>query len=175
MDDLRRDQTPEITSQLPASDEFGGDSACWANLFDREPDAALDDILPAADTLAVSLSPVDLLGLVSAFQGRGPVMSRRSDDLDLNLLVFRAGEGVAEHVNTTVDVLVVAVAGDGLVTLDGVEHQLATGQLVLITKGVRRRITATSDRFAYLTCHRRRLGLMPVPAHVAQRGTGTNE
>ncbi len=82
-------------------------------------------------------------------------------DLNVNLLVFTAGEGVAAHVNTEVDVLLIGILGEGVVIVDGGEHRVGAGQALVIAKGAQRAIRATSDRFAYLTCHRRRARLWP--------------
>ena len=82
-------------------------------------------------------------------------------DLNVNLLVWGADEGVVEHVNGEVDVLLVGIAGDGLAEVDGMAHPLRAGQALIIPKGVRRAIRSTGGRFAYLTCHRRPAGLWP--------------
>jgi mannose-6-phosphate isomerase-like protein (cupin superfamily) len=84
-----------------------------------------------------------------------------SEDLNLNLLVLTTGETVEEHVNAEVDVLLVGVAGSGTVAIDGDEHRLTAGQALVVPKGARRSIASTGERFAYLTCHRRRAGLWP--------------
>jgi mannose-6-phosphate isomerase-like protein (cupin superfamily) len=132
-------------------DQCGGDAPCWAHLFEdpEEGDA------------------VDLATIALSATGRGPAWSQRSDDLDMNLLVFGMGEGVDEHVNDELDVLLVGVAGAGVVTIDGTPHPLAAGQAVVVPKGTRRGIRGYAERFAYLTCHRRRAGLWPTT-----RGTG---
>ena len=126
----------------------GGDPPCWAHLFD-DPDAE-----NAGEA-------VDVMAIAEAAAGRGPVWSRRSDDLDINLIVFRLGEGIAEHRNDELDVLLVGVTGAGVVTIDGQPHPLAGGQVLLVAKGTSRSIRAHAERFAYLTCHRRRGGLFP--------------
>ena len=59
--------------------------------------------------------------------------------------------------------LIVAVAGEGILEVDDVRRPLRAGQAVLVAKGTRRGITSASDPFAYLTCHRRRAGLWPAP------------
>jgi mannose-6-phosphate isomerase-like protein (cupin superfamily) len=132
----------------------GGDPPCWAHLFEEEAGGADPDRAGA----------VDLAALARDAAGRGPAWTLRSEDLDVNLLVFGAGEGVAEHVNGEVDVLLVGVAGEGVVAVDGRPHPLGAGQAVLIPKGARRSIRAAGERFAYLTCHRRRQGLWPTGA-----------
>jgi mannose-6-phosphate isomerase-like protein (cupin superfamily) len=135
---------------MQASDETcGGDPPCWAHLFE-EADGA--DEPGGANLAAIALDAV----------GRGPAWTLRSQDLDVNLLVFAAGEGVAEHANDEVDVLLVGVAGEGSVTVEGRSHRLEAGYAVLVPKGTRRSTRAGSARFAYLTCHRRRAGLQPM-------------
>lgn len=131
-------------------DPEGGDSACWAHLF--------DDILDAdADEGPV----VDLVARSTSAAAPGAAWTHQSDDLNANLLVFPAGDGVAEHVNAEVDVLLVGVAGEGIVALDGDRYVLRAGSALAVRKGARRGTRAVSDRFAYLTCHRRRGGLLP--------------
>ena len=125
---------------------MGGDPACWAHLFED---------LAGAEV-------VDLAEIAGAEGAGGLSWALRGDDLNLNLLVFEAGDGVMEHVNHEVEVLLVGIAGEGVVTIDDRELPLQSGQLVLVPKGARRGTRATVNGFAYLTCHRRRGGLMPV-------------
>jgi mannose-6-phosphate isomerase-like protein (cupin superfamily) len=132
-------------------DELGGDAACWSGLFNR-------DLLEDAP---LGTPVIDLGAIAESFPGRGPAWTLQSEDLNVNLLRFRHGEGVDEHVNTEVDVLIVGIAGDGAVIVDGLSRELQPGQALLIRKGSRRGTRATGDSFAYLTCHRRRAGLMP--------------
>ncbi len=130
----------------------GGDPPCWAHLFDDlDADAAEPGPGVAADLAAIARSAA----------GRGPAWTLRSEDLDLNLLVFNMGEGVEEHFNHELDVLLIGIAGAGIVTIEGQPHPLAAGQAVMVPKGTRRSIRAYAERFAYLTCHRRRAGLWP--------------
>ena len=107
---------------------------------------------------------VDLAALARDSMARQPAWAMQSTDLNANLLVFDGDDGVVEHVNTEVDVLVVAVTGTGVVTIAGTDHALGAGQAVLIPLGVSRAIHAAGSRFAYLTCHRRRAGLWPAGA-----------
>lgn len=104
---------------------------------------------------------IDLSALAGSAAGPGPVWTHQSDDLNINLLVFAAGDGVAEHTNTELDVLVIGVDGTGSIEVDGQSHRCQPGQAVVIPKGARRATHAISQRFAYLTCHRRRAGLWP--------------
>ena len=104
---------------------------------------------------------VELAALARAATGPGAAWTHQSEDLNVNLLVFASGEGVAEHVNTEVDVLLVGIAGAGAVTIDGTRQVLRAGHALVIPKGANRAIQSQSDPFAYLTCHRRRGGLWP--------------
>jgi quercetin dioxygenase-like cupin family protein len=104
---------------------------------------------------------LDLAALASAATAPGSAWTRQSEDLNINLLVFASGEGVAEHINTEVDVLLVGIAGAGAVTVDGTRRVLRAGHALLIPKGANRGIQSESDPFAYLTCHCRRAGLWP--------------
>jgi quercetin dioxygenase-like cupin family protein len=79
-----------------------------------------------------------------------------SSELNANLVQFGTGQGVKEHVNDEVEVIVVGVSGEGTVTVDQQEHALSAGMLVFIPKGARRSTVSTSEEFAYLTVHRRR-------------------
>ncbi len=94
----------------------------------------------------------------------GPVWSLSSPDLNVNLLRFSAGDGVAPHVNAEVDVIGLVVAGEGVLALNGHEEPLRAGMLFFVPKGAERAIRATSAELVYLTCHRRRTGLMPTRA-----------
>ena len=136
-------------------EEYGGDPPCWAHLFDEGKDGEE----PAMTASALGFHTADVVDLVEAAQeaaAQGAVWTRQSEDLNVNLLVFRAGEGVAEHVNVEVDVLLVGIAGVGTVAVNGKREMLRAGQSLVIPKGAKRGTQSLSDRFAYLTCHRRR-------------------
>lgn len=91
----------------------------------------------------------------------GPAWSQSTDDLNVNLVVLRVGHAIAEHINREVDVLLVGVEGRGRITIDGQTLELSASQLVIVAKGSARSITPLDDRFAYVTCHKRRAGLWP--------------
>jgi quercetin dioxygenase-like cupin family protein len=80
---------------------------------------------------------------------------QESRDPNVNLVQFTRGEGVGEHVNDEVDVLLVGVSGSGDVRINGTLHCLSSGTLILIPKGARRWTRGTSANFAYLTVHQR--------------------
>ena len=95
--------------------------------------------------------------LASTVERTGVVWSlQESTDLNVNLVQFTEGEGVGDHVNDEVDVLLVGVSGHGEVRINGTLHFLSSGTLILIPKGVRRSTRGISANFAYLTVHQRR-------------------
>ena len=79
-----------------------------------------------------------------------------SSDLNASLVRFNTGQGVGEHANDEVEVIILGVSGSGIVKVDREEHALSAGTLVFIPKGARRATVSTSEDFAYLTVHRRR-------------------
>ncbi|HLZ23517.1 MAG TPA: cupin domain-containing protein [Ktedonobacterales bacterium] len=91
----------------------------------------------------------------------GPLWSFSSADLNANVLRFAMGDGVPEHVNKEVDVIVLVVSGAAVVTLDGQDIAVRGGQMVVLPKGARRAIRAEGGDVVYVTVHRRRMGLMP--------------
>lgn len=83
-----------------------------------------------------------------------------SADLQANVVRLEPGEGVGEHVEGSLDVLVVPVGGAAVVEVDGTARPLVSGEPVLVPRGARRSIQAGPDDPAvYLTVHRRRAGL----------------
>lgn len=79
-----------------------------------------------------------------------------SEDLNANLVRFPSGDGVGEHVNKQVDVVMVGIDGSGTVTVDGREHHLPAKSMVFVPKDARRSVKSESDEFAYLSIHRSR-------------------
>lgn len=136
------------------SEPEGGDAACWAHLVDDFAGAAV----PAHDGVVT----VDLAAIAQGSTEAVP-WSTRSTDLNVNLLHFQEGDGVAPHVNAEVDVLLVGVAGEGEVLAGAATYPLRPGRVVLIPKGLERSTRATGEHFSYLSCHRARQGLMPAP------------
>jgi quercetin dioxygenase-like cupin family protein len=102
-----------------------------------------------------------LLELISAAQQDGPIWSRSTADLNVNLVVLRAGHAIGAHVNREVDVLLVGLDGSATVTVNGQPMSLDAGGLLIVPKGANRAIDPNGDRVAYLTCHQRRAGLWP--------------
>ena len=118
-----------------------------------------DDQQPVSN--AEPIEVVALMALAHAAGHDGPAWTRATDDLNVNLIVLRAGHSIAEHINAEVDVMLVGIEGSGQVTIDRLATELSAGQLVIVPKGAARSISPGGDRFAYLTCHKRRAGLWP--------------
>lgn len=88
--------------------------------------------------------------------GQGAIWGMESEDLDCTLVAWSKGEGVAPHVNDEVDVLMVVMEGTVHVELPEEDRRLSEGQLLLIPKGILRRIESHSDRVVYINVHKRR-------------------
>lgn len=108
---------------------------------------------------------VDLLNVervAESLEIPGAIWSlRASTDLNVNLIRFVHGDGVEAHVNGEVDVVGVVLKGQGVIIVDGASSPVSGGQLFFIPKGAQRSIHAGEDELVYMTCHRRREGLMP--------------
>ncbi len=94
--------------------------------------------------------------------GSGAILSRETEDLDVNLVRFERGAGVGRHVNREVDVLLVVVEGSGVATVGDAEYRLGAGDALVVPKGVERAIRSDEEGvLAYLSVHRRRRRLWP--------------
>lgn len=91
-------------------------------------------------------------------EGRAVLWGLASEDLNVNLVSWPAGDGVGEHRNATRDVLVVVTEGTLDVTIDEQTHGLVAPSAVVIPKGAARRFDARTA-VRYLTAHRRREGI----------------
>ncbi len=99
---------------------------------------------------------VDLIRQAGENTGQGALWGFESQDLDVTLVAWNKGEGVAEHTNDEVDVIMIVIEGRALVALHDKDQQLMQGQLLIIRKGCSRRIEALTDRVVYLNVHQRR-------------------
>lgn len=97
-------------------------------------------------------TPLDLVG----GGGRAVLWALVTEDMNVNLVAWPAGDGVAEHVNDAVDVLLVVVTGSMSVRIGSLAHTVGKGQAIAVPKGAARSITAGSDGVRYLTVHGRR-------------------
>jgi hemerythrin-like domain-containing protein/quercetin dioxygenase-like cupin family protein len=91
--------------------------------------------------------------------GRGPIWGLASEDLNATLLAWGAGEGIAEHVESERDVLLVVVGGSATIRVDGAPQALERGGAILVEKGRRREIVAGPVGVRYVSAHLRRTGL----------------
>lgn len=113
--------------------------------------------------------PVDFIDLADdelmsggSSSGSGPVLSRETEDLDVNVVRLPAGRSIEEHVNREVDVVMVVLSGSGIVTVDSQDYPANQQKLLIIPKGSRRAIRTTGDEaLLYLSMHRRRARLWP--------------
>lgn len=101
-------------------------------------------------------------------QRAGVIGSLVGADLNVNLVRLEPDDYLEAHINTEVDVLLVGIDGAGVVELDDRNEPLDAGSVLYIPKHVRRGIRASSQGMVYLTCHRRRSGLMPTPRATAK-------
>jgi quercetin dioxygenase-like cupin family protein len=79
--------------------------------------------------------------------------------LDANLVHLPAGHRVDTHTEPDLDVVLVVVAGGGIVATPDGEQALADGNIVWLPRGSTRSLTAGDSGLSYLTVHRRRPGL----------------
>src|SRR5829696_3087414 len=133
----------------------GGDPPCWAHLFEDEWQDGEEPPITASGSdgngdewlggegLAITASGpdgddadlVDLVAVARMATAQGAIWTRQSEDLDVNLLQFAAGEGVAEHVKTEVAVGLVSSTGKGVIIVFGAFHGLHAGHALVIPKG----------------------------------------
>lgn len=93
-----------------------------------------------------------------------PLVGLASDDLNATVVTWDAGDGTPEHVNEERDVALVVVDGTATVEVDGSERELARGEVLIVEKGRRRRITAGPAGVRYVSVHLRRPPLQLKPA-----------
>ncbi|HVC84736.1 MAG TPA: hypothetical protein VNC12_05730 [Solirubrobacteraceae bacterium] len=105
---------------------------------------------------------VDLL----ACSGIGPVWGMASADLNATLLVWPAGEHIAEHRNVERDVLLVVIEGSMTVIVDEHPRELRATCALLVERGRRRSVAVGAGGVRYLSIHLRRgpLQIEPRPS-----------
>jgi mannose-6-phosphate isomerase-like protein (cupin superfamily) len=112
----------------------------------------------------MSLPPENMIDIAASLRqadNDGPIWSVNSEQLNVNLLRLRAEDGVAAHANREVDVVFVIFEGTVELTVDGENYALGPGRAVVVPRGATRSLRCTAGPLVYLTCHRRRAGLMP--------------
>jgi quercetin dioxygenase-like cupin family protein/iron-sulfur cluster repair protein YtfE (RIC family) len=88
--------------------------------------------------------------------GSGPLWGTATEDLNATLLAWPPGHETPEHQNDERDVLLVVLGGGGRLVLDGDERVLEAGSVVVVPKGLRRRVAAGDEGIRYVTAHLRR-------------------
>lgn len=101
-----------------------------------------------------SETAVDLRAVPAS--GDGVAWSAAPTGVNVNLVVLHPGGSIGEHRNDEVDVVVVAVAGAGAVTIDGEHVPVADGTAVVVPRATTRSIAAGDGGLRYLTVHRAR-------------------
>lgn len=109
-----------------------------------------------------STAQADLKFLAGVSRASGPQWGMESEDLNATLLTWSQGQGIAEHINEEVDVLIVMVEGEVEVRIDGTVTRLIQGQMMAIPKGGSRSVKALTPRAAHLNVHKRRRKMMPL-------------
>lgn len=94
--------------------------------------------------------------------GRGAVWSATTDDLNVNVVAWSAGEGVGPHRNDERDVLLVILSGEGTVVVDAVGHPVAAGAVLVVPAGTEREVRAGPSGLRYVTGHVRRAPGVPI-------------
>ncbi|ODU02917.1 MAG: hypothetical protein ABS81_16095 [Pseudonocardia sp. SCN 72-86] len=87
-------------------------------------------------------------------------LEMRERDLDSNVVALRPGTGIDTHRGADLDVLLVVLDGDGVLTTERGEVPLTAGALVWLPGGSQRRFDAGAGGLRYLTVHRRRQSLV---------------
>ena len=107
---------------------------------------------------------VDVTALLAG-QGAGVLWSATTQ-IQSNVVALPAGETVDEHVEPSLDVLLVVVAGGGRVqhSREGsppVEADVSAPAVLLLPAGTRRSLRAGPDGLVLVTAHRARPPFMP--------------
>ncbi|MEH0421206.1 cupin domain-containing protein [Streptomyces sp. B21-083] len=107
-----------------------------------------------------------MLCQVRALTGEVPVpagtlwkLAEPGRQLDANLIRLPAGQHIATHAEPDLDVLLLAVTGEGVMNNADGQQPLSEGVLMWLPHGSTRSLTAGPGGLAYLTVHRRRPGM----------------
>ncbi|WP_410790623.1 cupin domain-containing protein [Kribbella sp. C-35] len=79
--------------------------------------------------------------------------------LDANLIHLPAGQRVDTHTEPDLDVVLIVVAGCGIVGAPDGDQNIAEGNIVWLPRGSTRNLRAGDNGLSYMTVHRRRPGL----------------
>ena len=87
---------------------------------------------------------IDIAAALRQAAADGPIWSVNSEQLNVNLLRLPTGDGIAAHVNSEVDVVLVIFEGTGDLMVDGVAYPLWPGRTVVVPRGVMRAMRCTA-------------------------------
>jgi uncharacterized protein (DUF2249 family) len=88
-------------------------------------------------------------------------------DLDSNVIALAPNGGIDAHAGADVDVLIHVLAGNGRLTTEQGEIELAPGALLWLPKRSRRQFSAGPNGLRYLTVHKKR-EILPLTPTVRQ-------
>lgn len=104
---------------------------------------------------------MDIVDTPTLTGSNGAIWGTETDDLDATLVRWGAGGGVDAHVSDEVDVVMVVLAGAGMIIVDETSAALQVGSVIVVPKGSMRQIVAGDDGLTYLNVHKRKRRLMP--------------
>jgi mannose-6-phosphate isomerase-like protein (cupin superfamily) len=156
-------QPPELTQALLEHQRIRAQA--------RRPDPLLGELIEAHvrleervlfETIERVVPEERLAELLRSGPG-GPEWGTTTADLNATLLAWLPGARTGEHVNADLDVILVVLDGTVTIELDGEARLARSGEVVVVEKGRRRRMTAGPAGVRYVTVHRRREGLDIAP------------
>ncbi len=97
----------------------------------------------------------------SGVEAHGAVwaLEQRECDLDSNLIALPPDKKIDAHVGPDVDVLILVLAGAGLLVTESGEVHLAEGSLAILPRRSQRAFVAGPEGLRYLTVHQKRQSL----------------
>ena len=102
----------------------------------------------------------EYVDVAAALAAAGPrIRWSVENQLQSNLVQLEPDAVVDEHTEKVLDVLLVVVAGEGVLYADGREQRVAAPAVVVLPAGTTRAIVAGPAGLAYVTAHRRRTGM----------------
>ncbi len=98
---------------------------------------------------------------LTALGSQGAVWGTESEDLDATLVRWEEGRGVTAHIGKEVDVVMVVLAGTGIVRVDSESQGAAAGTVIVIPKGSEREVRAGQGGLTYVNVHKRKRKMLP--------------
>jgi quercetin dioxygenase-like cupin family protein len=153
--------------EAAATERLRGTARCARILASSARDAAEAIVgeggysIPDGPARSGSSAALAVVELTPHGPGSGPLWGMQSEELNATLLSWPPGHEIAGHRNDECEVMLVVLAGCARVQVDGCEHRVSAGQLLLIPRGCVRSVVAGPDGVRYLSTHRRRGPLLP--------------